>query len=104
MQPPNVLPSLNTDLTRQQLTFLDAHFTSREDLTRAVDLLADLNRSCADSDCELESLRGRLARLAVSWIYRSLGAKCSIQKLNRKLENLGLCTSQRKFQWVSSIG
>ncbi|KAI3414617.1 uncharacterized protein J3R85_016028 [Psidium guajava] len=82
------------ELSSQHAAFLDAHLASREDLSSAADLSSELGRMCADLDVDLAALRGRIARLAVSWIYRSLGAKSLIQKSLVKLENLSVCTSQ----------
>ncbi|XP_030522329.1 RINT1-like protein MAG2L [Rhodamnia argentea] len=86
------------ELSTQHAAFLDAHFASREDLSSAADLSSELDRRCADLDGDLAALRGRIARLAVSWIYRSLGTKSLIQKSLVKLENLSVCTSQYGVQ------
>ncbi|XP_031402095.1 RINT1-like protein MAG2L [Punica granatum] len=89
----SVLPKL-TELSPHQLAFLDEHLRSREDLSAVPGLSAELSRSCSDLDDSLVSLRRHLIKLAVSWIYRSIGAKSSIQKLSFKLENLSLCSFQ----------
>ncbi|KAL3718518.1 hypothetical protein ACJRO7_003617 [Eucalyptus globulus] len=88
------LPPRAAELSPQHVAFLDAHLASRGDLPAAAGLAAELDRRCADLDGDLAALRGRIARLAVSWIYRSLGAKSLIQRSLAKLENLSACTSQ----------
>lgn len=87
----------SAELSPQLVAILDAHFASPGDLPGAADLSSELGRRCADLDGDLAALRGRIARLAVSWIYRSLGAKSLIQKSLVKLENLSVRTSQCWF-------
>lgn len=89
----SVLPKLG-ELSPQQLAFLDKHLRRWEDLSAVPGLCAELSRSCSDLDGSLVNLRRHLTKLAVSWIYRSVGARSSIQKLSFKLEDLSLCSSQ----------
>lgn len=93
-----ILPS-PADLTPHQLTFLKDSFTSAQHLlSTSSDLSSQLAKACSDRDRELVSLRKKLVKLTVSWIYRSIVAKSSIQNASVKLENLCLLTSSpREF-------
>lgn len=80
-----VLPK-HGDLSPHQLSFLDEHFRTQEDLFfTAPLLLASLNKRCSDLDADLHNLGTNLTKRAVSWITRSFSAKTSLHNLNLTL-------------------
>ncbi|GMN40751.1 hypothetical protein TIFTF001_009975 [Ficus carica] len=90
----------NSDLSSEQLRFLDRHFgASDEDLHlhlllhKAPNLLTVLHSQCSDLDSDLLRLQARLARCCVSWIPRSFAAKSAAHSLGLRLQNLSLATS-----------
>lgn len=94
----------NSDLSSEQLRFLDRHFgASDEDLHlhlllhKAPNLLTVLHSQCSDLDSDLLRLQARLARCCVSWIPRSFAAKSAAHSLGLRLQNLSLATSSRSY-------
>ena len=106
----------NSDLSSEQLRFLDRHFgASDEDLHlhlllhKAPNLLTVLHSQCSDLDSDLLRLQARLARCCVSWIPRSFAAKSAAHSLGLRLQNLSLATSPRSYfsdsvSWFSEFG
>ncbi|XP_024018542.1 RINT1-like protein MAG2L [Morus notabilis] len=86
-----------SELSSEQLRFLDDHFGAPEDpllLHKAPhDLLAVVRKQCSDLDSDLLRLQGRLAKCSVSWISRSFAAKSAAHSLALSLQNLNLITS-----------
>ncbi|GMY10266.1 RINT1-like protein MAG2L isoform X1 [Fagus crenata] len=97
-----VLPK-HGDLSPHQLSYLDEHFRTQEDLFfTAPLLLASLNKRCSDLDADLHNLGTNLTKRAVSWITRSFSAKTSLHNLNltlrRTLPRDGIASN--KFQKI----
>ncbi|GLT55635.1 hypothetical protein SLA2020_287390 [Shorea laevis] len=82
------------ELSAHQTQFLDQHFNTSKDLSRAPHLLSELNRLCANLDVHLLDLHRILSKSAVSWISRSFRLQSSLQNANLQLKDLRLCTSQ----------
>ncbi|KAI4304774.1 hypothetical protein MLD38_040245 [Melastoma candidum] len=83
-----------SELTLHQRTFLDDRFTAAEGLLSVSSgLSSQLAGACSDYDRDLASLRQKLVKLTVSWIYRSIVSRSTIQSADIKLENLCLLTS-----------
>ncbi|KAK6936907.1 RINT-1/Tip20 [Dillenia turbinata] len=70
------------------LGFLEDHLSSREDLSKALELANKLRSDCCDLKQNLIGLHNRVTNLTVSWISRSVKAKASIHHLHFNLHNL----------------
>ncbi|XP_050203880.1 RINT1-like protein MAG2L [Mercurialis annua] len=91
------LPTL-TELSTNQIEFLNKQLNTRKDLiTKAPLLLTDLTKSYSDSHSDHINFQRNLAKRIVSWISHSFEAKSSVTDLNYMLENLSLRTSPYGF-------
>jgi hypothetical protein len=61
--------------------FLDAHFTSPEDLAAAPALAELLRRECAELEASLRRLEAHLASASASWLARSADARSDLRRL-----------------------
>ncbi|XP_015897371.4 RINT1-like protein MAG2L [Ziziphus jujuba] len=100
----------NSELSTEQLRFLDQHFKAPEDLFHGAShhLLTTLLRDCSNLETHILHLHTSLARRTVSWISRSFAAKNSLHNLNLDLQNLSLLTTQhgigsKKFRRVLGV-
>ncbi|XP_062120576.1 RINT1-like protein MAG2L [Humulus lupulus] len=85
----------HSDLSSEQLSFLDQHFRTPKDLPhKAPLLLSALGRNCSDLDRDLLHLQTSLTKSCVSWISHSFEAKTAAHRLNLDLQNLSLLASQ----------
>lgn len=96
----------NSELSTEQLRFLDQHFKAPEDLFHGAShhLLTTLLRDCSNLETHILHLHTSLARRTVSWISRSFAAKNSLHNLNLDLQNLSLLTTQRLYSVNSVFG
>lgn len=65
-------------------SFLDAHFTSREDLAAAPALAELLRRECAELEASLRRLEAQLASASSSWFARSGEARSEIHRIRSR--------------------
>lgn len=61
--------------------FLDAHFSSPQDLAAAPALAELLRRECAELEASLRRLESQLASASASWLERSAGARSDLRRL-----------------------
>lgn len=95
----------HSELSSEQLSFLDQHFRTPKDLPhKAPLLLSGLGRNCSDLDRDLLSLQISLAKSCVSWISHSFEAKAAAHRLSLDLQNLRLLTLQRLYNLNSIFG
>ncbi|RDY11639.1 RINT1-like protein MAG2L, partial [Mucuna pruriens] len=104
---PSPLPRLPniTDLTPQQVGFLDQHFRTKHDLSNEsanISLTSSLSQQCSELDSHLLN---HVTKRTVSWISRSFKAKSSLQQLSLALPNISLHTSplwigSKRFRWA----
>lgn len=88
----------HSELSSENLSFLDQHFRTPEDLLhKAPHLLASLCKQCSDLETHVLHLQTTLAKRTVSWISRSFAAKNALNNLSLNLQNLSLLTSKRLY-------
>lgn len=83
MSPPRPLPQPQPPAASLR-GFLDAHFTSAEDLTAAPALAELLRRECAGLEASVRRLEGQLASGSASWLARSGEARSSLRRIRSR--------------------
>ncbi|KAK3126075.1 hypothetical protein QOZ80_7BG0613530 [Eleusine coracana subsp. coracana] len=97
--------------------FLDAHFTSPDDLAAAPALAELLRRECAELESSLCRLEAQLASASASWLARSAEARSDLCRLKspgggvhvddegaETVRNVGLPALVREIQRIDTIG
>ncbi|KAK2640949.1 hypothetical protein Ddye_022712 [Dipteronia dyeriana] len=85
----------HSELSLQQLGFLNHHFNTHEDLSTASRLFQSLTNQSSQLDADLLRLRTNLTKLAFSWISPSFHIKTAFHNLNFNIQNVSLQTSKR---------
>ncbi|XP_062029195.1 RINT1-like protein MAG2L [Rosa rugosa] len=89
-----------SDLSKHQLSFLNQHFQTHQDLLhKAPPLHTSLRTRSSHLDSLLLHLKASLTQRTVSWIRRSFSAKTALHNIDISLQNLNLVTSQCGSGW-----